>query len=71
MSIRAMLRGLSEQTDIKFETLRNRWKSGYRGDQLLCPIGERMGKRKCVQTIPRVARPHALPVRVPDSYRYR
>lgn len=68
MSIRAMLREISERTGINIETLRGRYRRGVRGADLearrLPP-----GRRKEVQIETPPARPRALPVRVPESLR--
>lgn len=76
MNVRRMLRELSAAHGIAFETLRTRWKNGYRGEQLLLrkiPYHrETVVNRKGAGPIPTaVTKPPPLPVRVPHSLRYR
>ena len=68
MTQRSMLQELSVSSGIKFETLRTRWKNGYRGSALLEPTGTRMGKRR--QKVEHVKRPAspAIRARAPEFF---
>lgn len=74
MSIRAMLQELSQSTGIPFETLRGRWKRGWRGDELTAGKGAQVLRKRPLQSQPPTVNRcygRALPVRVPISLRYR
>lgn len=72
MTIRAMLLELSASSGLSINTLKARWRSGYRGDELAMQRIPYRRKKADDGPVPTaVTRGPSLPVRVPDSLRYR
>lgn len=68
MSVRARLLALSESSGIPFETLRGRWKRGWRGGELTVGKGTQVLRGRAKPEVMMKPRPVAVRARAPEFF---